>query len=252
MPIFNPEDWKEKIKYPHWYTEVPGVFKELVQLHAENRAEYERVKEQIYDFFEDQLRKGAVALGQTGKNLDAERKPIDTVVIHHTSMKPGLTKERLSGIDLVRLYAPQYAGKGPTYTAHKEIKDRPVYSGHFRDGVQVFWPYHWIVRTGGICERLLEDSEIGWHAGNWDVNCRSIAIVFDNDYENSEPSDVELAAVASLIKDTYPQVLKENIKGHCEINTKTTCPSKNFLSVDNKHPGWREKLVYLYSNVSRR
>jgi hypothetical protein len=159
-------------------------------------------------------------------------------------MESGLKKERLSAVELVRLYAPQYAGSGPTYDAHKNILHEPIYSGHFRDGVQVFWPYHWIVRTDGTVERLLEDDEIGWQAGKWEVNCKSVAIVFDNDYDDSEPSQAELQAVARLIKGEYPQVPKEGIIGHCEVNLKTTCPSNNFLSKDT-HKGWKENLVDL-------
>jgi hypothetical protein len=245
---FDAVEWKEKIKDPLWYMAVPALFKRMSTLHDADRQAYETEKVAIYDFFEKELVAGNIALGNagsagsagTGKDLDAERKPIDTIVIHHTSNPPGMTKERLSGIEVVRLYAPQFAGKGPTYDANNEIKGEPIYSGHFRDGIQVFWPYHWMVRTDGTCERLLLDNEIGWQAGNWDVNCRSVAIVFDNDYEDGEPSERELAAAASLIREHYPQVSKENIFGHCEINKKTTCPSKFFLSAGN---GWKKKLL---------
>ena len=162
-----------------------------------------------------------------GKDFDADASR-STIVIHHTSMKPCLTHERLSGNRAVRLYAPQYAGSGPTYDTHKNILNEPIYSGHFRNGIQIFWPYHWIIRCDGKAERLLEDNEIGWQAGNWDVNCRSVAIVFDNDYEDSEPSEIEFEGVAKLIKEKYPQVSKDKIIGHCEVNIKTTCPSKIF------------------------
>jgi N-acetyl-anhydromuramyl-L-alanine amidase AmpD len=91
-------------------------------------------------------------------------------------------------------------------------------------------------------ERLLEDNEIGWQAGNWDINCRSVAICFDGDYENSKPSDIELKAAANIIKEYYPGVLKERIFGHCEINRKTTCPSNLFLSMDSRR-GWKEELL---------
>jgi N-acetyl-anhydromuramyl-L-alanine amidase AmpD len=74
------------------------------------------------------------------------------------------------------------------------------------------------------------------------VNCRSVAIVFDNDYEDSEPSEVEFQGVAKLIKEKYPQVSKDKIIGHCEVNIKTTCPSKNFLPKDT-HKGWKERLL---------
>jgi N-acetyl-anhydromuramyl-L-alanine amidase AmpD len=106
----------------------------------------------------------------------------------------------------------------------------------------VFWPYHWFVREDGRVERLLKDHEIGWQAGDWDINCRSVAICFDGDYENSRPSDIELHAAAKIIKENYSQVSRERIFGHREVNPKTTCPSNLFLSEDGKR-GWKEDLL---------
>jgi N-acetyl-anhydromuramyl-L-alanine amidase AmpD len=145
-------------------------------------------------------------------------------------------------MELLRLYATFFAN--PTYEADKEIKGQPIFSGHFRDGKQVFYPYHWIVRKNGEVEPLLFDNEIGWHAGNWEVNCRSVAIVFDNNFENSTPSKIEIEFVAKLIKEKYPNVTKERIFGHREINTKTTCPSNLFLTEGDKK-GWKEDLLNL-------
>ena len=240
--VFDISKWTKEIKDPHWYFKVPQIMEELAKLRDTDRPACNQMKERIYSFFEEQLRLGNVALGNTGKELDMQRKPIDTIVIHHTSNPPGMTKERLSAIELVRLYAPQYAGKGPTYDSNNQIKGDPIYSGHFRNGVQVFWPYHWMVRENGMCERLLDDNEIGWQAGNWDINCRSIAICIDDDHERSIPDEKELNVIAELIRTKYPYISKDRIFGHREINTKTTCPSDFFLS-DSNRKGWKEKLL---------
>ncbi|MGC9605193.1 MAG: peptidoglycan recognition family protein [Minisyncoccia bacterium] len=230
------------MKDPLWYMRVSQAMEDLGKLRDADQPAYEREKERIYSFVEEQLRLGNVSLGTAGKDFDRERKPIDAIVIHHTSNPPWMTKERLSAIELVRLYAPQYAGKGPTYEANKEIKGAPVYSGHFRNGRQVFWPYHWLVRMDGTCERLLNDDEIGWQAGDWDMNRRSVAICLDNDYEHSAPGKEVLEALARLICERYPSIPKERIFGHCEINHKTTCPSGLFLDGPGGR-GWKEKLL---------
>ncbi len=245
--IFDTHVWKEKIKDPFWYMDVPALFKKLSSLHDSDRASFEAYKLAMYDFFEIELEKGNIILGNSGKDFDNERKMIDTVVIHHTSMPSGITKERLSGIGLLRLYAPQYAS--PSYDADRAISKTAVWSGHFHEGKQVFWAYHWIVRTDGTYERLLSDTETGWQAGNWDVNCRSIGIVFDNDYEDSRPSDRELQAVADIVKKNYPQVTTKNIVGHCEVNTKTTCPSKLFLADAHGGGGWKQDLLNMLGVV---
>lgn len=234
--------WEKIIGDPIWYRHIVPDFQDIATLHRNDNDAYERAKESAYDFFERHLLRGTVALGNRGKDWDAERKPIDTIVIHHTSNPPGLRLSRLSAIELIRLYAPQYAK--PRYEADRDIIGQPIYSGHVRDGAQVFWPYQWLVRSDGSAERLLYDEEIGWQAGNWDVNCRSVAICLDGDFENSTPSHMELATVAQLIREQYPSVKKENVLGHCEINLKTTCPSTKFLTYGNR-TGWKKVLLDL-------
>ncbi len=235
--LFNIKEWEEKIKNPNWYLEIPIVLKKVQQLRSKNSKIYENIKEEVFNFFEEKLRNESVVLGKEGKNFDAERKLIDTVVIHHTHNLRGITLERLSAMTLLRLYVMEFYN--PTYEGDKEIKGKPIYSGHFRDGKQVFYPYHWIIRNGGKAERLLDDSKIGWHAGNWDVNCRSISIVLDNNYENSEPPQDEMDSIVEIIRNNYPQIKKDRIFGHREINPNTTCPSNLFLGEN----GWKKKII---------
>jgi len=95
------------------------------------------------------------------------------------------------------------------------------------------------VRMNGDVERLLPDSEVGWQSGNWEVNCRSISICLDNDFENSIPPKTVIAAVAKITRENYNRIEKERIFGHREINSKTTCPGNLFLD------GWKKDLLSL-------
>jgi hypothetical protein len=198
-------------------------------------------KAQLYDFFERCLETGGIALGPP-RNTDGERKKIDTVVIHHTSNPPSMRPSRLSAIELIRLYGPYFAK--PTYAGDHLLKGQPIYSGHVRKGKQVFWPYHWIVRRDGGVERLLYDSEIGWHAGDWDVNRRSVAVVLDGDYEHARPSPIELIGIAKVVRLHYPQVPLTRIVGHREITSKTECPSNLFLD-GTSAKGWKADILDL-------
>ncbi|HUD19227.1 MAG TPA: peptidoglycan recognition family protein [Patescibacteria group bacterium] len=240
--ILNSDEWCELIKRPDWYKFVNKKLQELQKLKSTEPELYEQEKEKIYDFFQKHLESKNIFLGTTGKNWDLERKPVDTVVIHHTSNKPGISKERLSAIELFRLYSSVYAdsksGEDP------EVYNKPVYSGHFRNGRQMFWAYHWLIRSDGSQERLLLDQEIGWQSGNWNINCRSIAIVFDNDFENSRPGNLELESAAALIRLKYCLVPKNRIFGHREVNSSTVCPSNKFLPTQNSI-GWKEELLAL-------
>ena len=232
-------EWSEMVAKPDWYFDFMPRYKALVkQGEEEGKDIADEIKEELYQFFEERLRDGSVALGIVGEDWDRERRAIGTIIIHHTKNKPGITWERLSAMHLVRLYATYYAS--PHYSGEAHVKGEPIYSHHFRaDGTQVFYAYHWLVRMDGSCERLLRDEEIGWQAGNWDVNCKSIAICLDNDYNESTPSQVVLQAIADIIRAHYADVPLDRILGHREVNLKTVCPGEKFLSE------WREKILGL-------
>jgi len=234
--------WRELFKKSDWYIAiVPEIEAMRETLKGKSESDHDTAVKELYDFFELHLGRGDIALEKNPPNTDAERKPIDAIIIHHTSNPPGMSKDRLSAIELMRLYAPYFYR--PKDAADASMKGRAIYSGHVRNGRQVFWPYHWFVRADGAVERLLEDAEIGWQAGDWDMNRRSVAICFDNDFENSAPSPIELRAAADIITKYYSDVSRERILGHGEINNKTTCPSSLFLSTGAIR-GWKEDLIF--------
>ena len=241
----NTQRWEGVIKKPDWYLSIISELEIILQQSLKlSESEKKRLKYKIYSFFEEHLNNDDIALGNEIGIWDVGRKPIDTIIIHHTELPSGLTKESLSAIELLRLYARYYAK--PYDERDATVSGKAISSGHVRNGKQVFYPYHWIVRMDGTTERLLEDSEIGWHAGNWEVNRRSIAIVVDNDYNEARPEGVVLQSIAGLIHSYYKDVLKERIYGHCEVRFlgPTTCPSKLFLSKD-AYRGWKEDLLAL-------
>ena len=218
--------WREELTQPDWYLRLFPRYEELAAI--------PEALEEIYALVEEQLGAGEIALGTTGPDWDRERKPIDTIVVHHTHCPPEITRSRLSAMHLLRLYAANYASPAPS---EYHTQGDPIYSHHFHDGRQVFYAYHFIVRMDGSVERLLGDNEIGWQAGKWEVNCRSVGIVLDNDLEDVTPPDVALDGLAQLIREHYPHVSHDRIFGHREVNPKTTCPSEHFLS------GWKKELL---------
>jgi N-acetyl-anhydromuramyl-L-alanine amidase AmpD len=102
----------------------------------------------------------------------------------------------------------------------------------------VFYVYHWLMRMDGSFERLPQDDELGWHAANWDINCRSVGICLDNDYDRRNPSPDVLSKLAEFIHQNYPQVAKKRIFGHREVSEhETTCPGAHFID------GWKLQLL---------
>lgn len=234
------DSWSPILHTSDWYLSVIPELEAFVgTIEHESSPVRDLCKGVLYDFFERHLIAGDFCLGNTEGIFDRERGTVDTVVIHHTGNPEGMSPDRLSAIELMRLYAPYFA---QSTAENAELRGMPVCSRHVRDGKQVFWPYHWLIRDDGAAVRLLSDRETGWHAGNWKVNCRSIAIALDNDFELSEPSECILEATARLIATNYPAVPLERVLGHSEITGKTTCPSAFFLSTLNRQ-GWKPRLL---------
>lgn len=237
MLVYDSVLWQEAFKKPDWYLDVKDNFKQLEDL-AANEKDYDKrkkIKRPAYEFVEAAIRKNQIVLAEKGKDFDTERRPIDTIVIHHTANKPGMTLDRLNAIQLIRIYGMHYAD--PPNPLDKNLTGQPIWSGHFYNSQQVFWGYHWLIREDGHAERILRDEYIGWHAGNWDVNTRSIGICIDNDLSDKEPSEAVLSSIAGVIEQQYPKVLAGNVLGHREVNLKTSCPGDRFID------GWKNTLL---------
>lgn len=236
---FDENIWAKLIKQPLWYLDMAKFLKQAAKAMADDSTEYIELRQCIRKFFEQQLTAGNVALAIDGPNLDKDRLPIDTVVIHHTSAQPGYSLAYMESVQLLNIYAHHYANN--KYKDERGLKTQAIWSGHFRAGKQTFLAYHWLMRMDGSFERLLDDHQIGWQAGNWDINKRSIAICLDNDYENHDPTTEILQKLANHIKAHYPNVNSARLIGHCEARRGTICPGTNFLD------GWKSNLLsYTY------
>jgi hypothetical protein len=242
------ERYREIVRDPLWYNEIAaqnprrqlGRFALLHALQGDIVGLREAAKDHYYQIFEDLLAEGSVALGQQGYDWDSEREEPDTIVIHHTSNRPGITAARLSAMELLRIYVPTYAHPDEA-DKRRGIEGQPIYSGHFVDGKQVFTIYHWLVRPDGATERHLPDSAIGFHAGNWDINRRSIAICIDDDLRDREPTPETIQGIASIVRGQYPNmtISPDTIRGHREVRLggPTECPGDRFL------PVWKQTLI---------
>lgn len=234
MKQFDEAYWRAQVKQPDWYIGLLDYLKSTEQVLGSEAEEFIKLRRRVRQFLAEQLRLNKVALGNSGPDFDDCRLPVDTIVIHHTSSPPGYTLDYLNSVHLLNIYAPNFV-----YPEEHEkgLIGKPLWSGHFRSGKQVFWGYHWLMRMDGTFQRLLDDDQIGWHAGNWEINRRSVAICLDNDYEKQDPTNEVLQKLATHIKKHYPDIKSANIIGHCEARKGTICPGTNFIAV------WKPILV---------
>jgi hypothetical protein len=224
---FDSEYWSKQIGRPDWYLEFVPYAKGVQEKLKGSQKDLDEFNKTVRHFFEEALQKGQVALADHGPNLDGQRMPVDTIVIHHTSNKPRYRLSYMNATQLLNIYAPYYMN--PTVRQERHLKGTAIWSGHFKQGKPSFLAYHWLMRMDGSFERLLEDNQLGWHAGNWEINKRSVAICLDNDYETMCPTSPILKTLANHIKKHYPHVGEDKIIGHCEARKGTTCPGGHFL-----------------------
>lgn len=154
---------------------------------------------------------------------DDDRVPITTAVIHHTNTSTDLSLEMLNAMGFVRLYAPLFKNKIGTFSG-------PVGSGHYdKNGKEVFYGYHYLVRENGAIENILKDEYTGFHAANYQVNCESIGIaVVDSLIDGKIPGLEAIKSIKQIIQ-KYPGI--NNIVGHKEVSkTPTECPGNAWES----------------------
>lgn len=222
--LLVPDRIRDIVREPAWYDQL-GSIQGALALGAMAVEGKDTSKKLLRKVFAQLLGENAVALGEAGPNWDADRQVIDTIVVHHTSYTGPIDLELLNATHLLNLYVPKYRNPGDDLEV---IGGTPVYSGHAdKAGKQVFYGYHWLIRSDGSREHLLPDEAIGWHAGNWEVNTRSVAVCFDGDFEHGQPPQQALDSAAELIARTYADVSSARILGHKAI-TETVCPGNDF------------------------
>ncbi len=230
---FDLDLFKKQLQHPDWYIRLSDFLNTCV-FPIEDNPEIKKERHIFYDLVTQLLEENLIPLAKEGPNFDRDRKPIDTIVIHHSDEDPHMKLDKLSAIGFIRQYGSKYL-KGEVNG--NNVKGQPVWSGHFKDGKMVFFAYHHVVFPNGKNKRLLEDKYIGWQSGDWDINTRSVAIVLAGDYKHKSPQSVQINAVVDIIKQNYPFVSLGRIFGHREINPKTTCPGDQFIE------GWKNTLL---------
>lgn len=248
---FDAAKWDKLIQKPDWY--MGELWDELTRLIEQQDPEaLKRNKAAVRNYFADRLWNGKVAIA-TGKeptciDLDTERKPIDTVVIHHTSNSQHQPLKLINAVQLLQIYVPYF--RSNIIGREAPLRGAPLWSGHFFEGRQVFWGYHAIVWRDSVeTQRILPNEAIGWHAGNWEVNTRSVGVCFDDDFEQKDPSPEALAACAELVYREWPQVKPSHIITHRAareaVGSTTMCPGKN-------SDKWMDELRSLVGKMSKR
>jgi hypothetical protein len=190
--------------------------------------------------FKELLKNSNYYITNNGYNWDQWRQPIEFAVVHHTSSSPTISLKELNILGL-RLYIEQFL-------KDEDVKDQPLYSGHYwfdKEHItenMTFVNYHYLVRPNGKIIQLTDDSAFLWHAGNLEVNRKSIGIALAGKFMDKEPTEETLHSVAEIIRNH--KIDKRCVFGHKEVIKKeilgeTECPGNTFIE------SWKNKLIMM-------
>lgn len=176
------------------------------------------------------------------------RQEFKGIVIHHTgtsSDNPGI--KFLSDIQKQTVYKPVF----------DSMPGQKIYSDHYYENKETFFCYHWIVYPDGRKIKVLKDiykgrdnkwyiDNMGWHAGSWEVNGKTIAIALAGNYMNRYPSEEAMKAMAEIIAG-YKKTTGIDLEviGHREVKA-TACPGNRFLGAK----GWKNTLIKLAEELA--
>lgn len=88
---------------------------------------------------------------------------------------------------------------------------------------------HYLIRKDGFVRGFVNENDTAWHAGEWDVNLRSIGIehVDDGDYDDVIRTPEQYAKSGALVRDICTRynlpIDRVHIVGHREVHA-TACP----------------------------
>ncbi len=202
---------------PDWYRDAEFI--ELYQrlFSSGQGTELPEVTEETWEviaWFAQALLANEVVLGQArdgyndddraGQFAGATPAEVDAVIVHHTATKEDLTWEELNALGLLRLYLPHFMDANPNsfikflLSTHPDLADKgplaPT-SGHYvmQEGkeVQVFAGYHVLIYSDGRIEYPLGRKGfdyMAFHAGNYNVNARSLGVAFVGDFSQGAPT----------------------------------------------------------------
>ena len=81
---FQREYWESRLQYPDWYTRLERELRQLFFPVVHNDPQLKAFRNKVYDLIEELLAGDKIPLAESGPDLDRDRQPVDTVVIHHT------------------------------------------------------------------------------------------------------------------------------------------------------------------------
>ena len=114
-----------------------------------------------------------------GSLLDGTNRSVTTIVVHHTAgMASNDIKQVVSGIN--RLHARKFRKMGKSL------------------GLTI--AYHYLITPDGKVWRTRDLQDVGYHAGDWNVNLHSIGVCLVGDFTKYRPTKSQVRSLDRLVR----------------------------------------------------
>src|SRR5258708_72903 len=108
LPNFQSALWAEKFRASNWYDLLEPELTHFIFSTVHDDPELKAWRHRVYALVGEMLANNEIPLAHAGPDLDSERQPLDTIIIHHSEDDPALPLQTLSAIGLLRQYGLQY------------------------------------------------------------------------------------------------------------------------------------------------
>ncbi len=238
---FDPKDFIEIYARTDWYIQMHDLLREyFFEYHDRQEkiyGDWQQKRKEIVMMTSEFLREGAIGLSKRrNTDFDKGRKPIDTIVIHHSGHPSTQPFDFANAMNLINVYARKFSDRSKPYYG------MPIASGHFYEEKPIFIAYHYFILDDGSYTNYLKDEYVGLHCGDTDYNNRSIALCFHDELDERQPSVRAIEAANDIIS-RYPGC---QILGHGEIQQNRSCPGTSFYGEN----GWKHALRLPHSPIS--
>ena len=86
--------------------------------------------------------------------------------------------------------------------------------------------YHYVIAGDGTWAATREESDIGYHASDYEVNKHSIGICLTGNFDNQKPTKSQMDTLKMLVNDIKKRHYITELSGHRDYSSKS-CPGKN-------------------------
>ena len=122
---------------------------------------------------------GTRSVGNGSSLLGGVRRPITTIVVHHTAGMASNDIRQVSA-EISRLHRRKFRQMGKSAGLHVA--------------------YHYLITPNGKVWQVRDPDDIGHHAGNWNVNKHSLGICLVGDFSKHRPTKAQVKSLDTLVR----------------------------------------------------